>query len=291
MINSIQSIACFLFRNVGEVIIDFLADEFDSLKFDRTIQEFQRLQSDKNHHKISISLNLLLSHRSAPSAKFIDNMPLGLNFKLFRLNCENRHYSIKPKVNLNAKNMKCLNGLETLILNDMDLKEFRPVDFFDCSKLTELNLENISLNRIESNMFDGLNSLQVLNLANNQIEKIESIQLTSLIHLNIRKNKIKELNGKVFAAGPTNLKTLDLSQNNIKRIDAKAFNGLTNLGDLDLSYNQLESLQSDTFFDLVELKRLNLMRNSFKVDKNFDKYLKFQTNNEYFDFITKHEIY
>ncbi|KAI0227369.1 hypothetical protein LSAT2_022198, partial [Lamellibrachia satsuma] len=61
-----------------------------------------------------------------------------------------------------------------------------------------------------------------------------------------------------------NLRELDLSRNQLQRIDAAVFLGLKSLRILDLSHNRLVTLRSSTFLRLPALQRLSLTDNSLQ---------------------------
>lgn len=57
------------------------------------------------------------------------------------------------------------------------------------------------------------------------------------------------------------LQKLDLSKNEIDKIDIKAFKNLGNLRRLDLSYNKITEIQSEIFEPLQSLERLKINHN------------------------------
>jgi len=60
------------------------------------------------------------------------------------------------------------------------------------------------------------------------------------------------------------LKYLDLNSNKIKEIDRQAFRKLPNLEYLNLSHNKLEKIDQDLFRGLVSLRIINLLENNLK---------------------------
>ena len=65
-----------------------------------------------------------------------------------------------------------------------------------------------------------------------------------------------------------NLTKLDFSNNHIKLIENKLFNGLVNLKDINLSFNQLENIGKQ-FQNLNNLNRIDLSNNQIRIiDEN-----------------------
>lgn len=131
-------------------------------------------------------------------------------------------------------------------------------NLFDClNNLEYLDLSNNSISHIEANSFDNLNKLSVLDLSFNSILSIDSnlfyFKLPSLFSLNLRRNRIEELD--IWFLTMSSINRIDLSFNRIKTfINRKNWNpnlvlanfGSKNLELIDLRFNQLTSFNDDT---------------------------------------------
>ena len=109
-------------------------------------------------------------------------------------------------------------------------------------ELTHIDVNDKKINKINSNVFQGLTKIQTL----------------SLNH-----NKISEINGGLFET-LSSLKELYLSNNKLKRIDSHTFKGLDKLETLTLSENEIEVVASDAFEICKNLKALTLNKNKMK---------------------------
>lgn len=105
-------------------------------------------------------------------------------------------------------------------------------------------------------------------LSNNLIElssadKAALKNYSNLIELHLDGNWLTDLPEKLFEA-MSKLEVLNLSHNNISRVEPKALAGLVNLRELDLSYNRLQSLPLNLLDDLKKLSILRLGGNTLR---------------------------
>lgn len=163
--------------------------------------------------------------------------------------------------NLPSGIFRDLNGLEFLFLYIQ--RTSSAVDFTGLEKLKYLTLAFIQNQNLTEISFHNLKNLKYLVLSNCKFRHINTAifsQLKNLIVLKLKNSEV-ELNASTFS-GLTNLRSLDLSTNNINRIEDGAFSNLINLKKLDLSDNKLTALHEQTFKGLDNLKYLSLKRNS-----------------------------
>ncbi|KAL0859010.1 hypothetical protein ABMA27_010865 [Loxostege sticticalis] len=138
------------------------------------------------------------------------------------------------------------------------------------NSLLRLNLSaNLLGDKLASDSFSGLLTLQVLDLSANGVSKPpwEALSsLTSLQYLYLQDNNLTALSKSSFGNLPTMFK-LDLSRNAISSIAPQSFNGLQQLLDLSLSENLLERIPNEAFKSLVALRKLDLSHNMLeKID-------------------------
>ena len=105
--------------------------------------------------------------------------------------------------------------------------------------MTNLNLENNQINKIENNAFFNLSNLETLNLAKNQISELNSFTLIGLK----RVTKIM------------------LANNRLTSLSIDVFDDFVNLNHLDLSFNLINDI-GESFYKIKLLRILNLTNHS-----------------------------
>ncbi|XP_067868003.1 uncharacterized protein [Heterodontus francisci] len=133
------------------------------------------------------------------------------------------------------------------------------------SSLQLLDLSNNRLEncRVESSAFAGLQNLTELKLNENSLNVLKPAwfsDLTSLNKLNIKLNNISYLPPRIFAT-LTQLNQLNAASNLIQYISTDTFYGLSTLNELDLSNNELLFINKDAFRPLQRLSQLLLNDN------------------------------
>ncbi|XP_053203331.1 relaxin receptor 1-like [Panonychus citri] len=128
--------------------------------------------------------------------------------------------------------------------------------------ITVLNLDNGSIEAIDSDILSKYQNLTTLSLKNNQLTTIESTTFENLIHLKrlyLIGNQINHIDENAFHK-LTNLKFLELHTNRLETIDAALlFKGLSKLETLYLEFNQLRSI--GIFPHLNSLRWIDLSNN------------------------------
>ena len=136
-------------------------------------------------------------------------------------------------------------------IHENAFSDFQHIEYIDLSynKLSELNVTTAF------NIFLNLKStgLKTIKFNNNQIKAI-TLQtlfdpLKELEHLDLSYNQLKRIEEYHFK-GLKSLKHLDLKMNKISLIDQRSFNNLNHLEHLDLKLNFLSSLREETFLGL-----------------------------------------
>lgn len=137
------------------------------------------------------------------------------------------------------------------------------LDILRFKELRELHLVNSGLRTLGKRVFAGLTYLRVLNVADNKISYLseETFEATSqLWHLSLADNL---LGHGLLPTGAfmhlRNLRSLDLSRNQILQFPANLFSGLRNLSSLLLDGAELKSSElSNLLSDTPSLRRLSL---------------------------------
>ena len=135
------------------------------------------------------------------------------------------------------------------------------------SSLTSLNLLNLAHNEIDSipeDSFASLSSLQSLILSHNHLSKIDSSLplsgLRGLMSLSLDHNGIETIHDQAFVNISSSLFELNLSNNKLKSVPA-ALQITSNLRSLDLSFNQISSISNTSYQGIEQLYSLNLEGN------------------------------
>lgn len=109
-------------------------------------------------------------------------------------------------------------------------------------------------------------NLSKINLTSLPPSKIWS-SMSNLKEINLSYNQITKIEDNAFN-GLINLETLDLYNNNLTKILASNFNSLNNLKKLDLSNNQINSIDANAFSILTRLNILILSNNYITIIKD-----------------------
>jgi len=169
---------------------------------------------------------------------------------------------------IEANTFDTLINLNYLNIGDNNLKLLVDGLF---SKLEGLEVLDLSLNKIgilNKNTFTGLHNLNILDLEQNELKSIDKnafAMLVSLIDLNLAENKLQIIEPGTFSS-LVKLDDLNLSNNKIKLLNNNTFKNLaSNLKSLNLSDNQLDvtllmAPGNELFSCLVNLENLKLVR-------------------------------
>ncbi|XP_076246618.1 toll-like receptor Tollo [Calliopsis andreniformis] len=131
-----------------------------------------------------------------------------------------------------------LTNLHSLTLSHNRIARFDPAHTVGLSALGQLFLDTNRLGTLQHHVFDNLTGLQDLSLSGNHLTEIP--YAVRVLH---------------------SLKTLDLGNNHVSRIDNDSFDGLSELYGLRLVDNRLENVSREAFAALPGLQVLNLANN------------------------------
>ncbi|CAH0546122.1 unnamed protein product [Brassicogethes aeneus] len=182
--------------------------------------------------------------------------------------------------------------IKTLDLDNNKINSLSDGGFTELINLEKLQLQNNQIAFMPTKAFTGLNNLVELNLQNNRISNVSafSANLTNLKVLNLRENLITSLMGQEFynltslrlldlawnkitipsiSINPepsgNSLVNLDLSHNQINKLNPDIFGTLQNLENLDLSFNNIAEVPQKTLQSLHNLRNLNISSNKLTV--------------------------
>jgi len=107
-----------------------------------------------------------------------------------------------------------------------------------------------------------------LNLSDEGLTEIPDDLPNNIIKLDLSGNEIEKIEGNVFN-GLSSLEVLYLSNNKIKKIEGNVFDELSSLQDLDLGENGIKKIRENAFNGLSSLQDLNLSNNKIeKIEEN-----------------------
>ena len=174
-------------------------------------------------------------------------------------------------LDINGYSFAHLASITSLYLNGHDFLRVYPNTFHGCSKLVDLDLEFNSITRIFDGAFNTLSSLKRLNLNNNNIKfQIDDMAITSqhqpnLINGHCYPDTLCETDGVGAFTGLYNLEWLSIAKNECSQLKkffwGGTFDDLHRLKFLDLSYNELYRMDDFVFQNMTTLLELSFRGN------------------------------
>ena len=166
-----------------------------------------------------------------------------------------------------------LRFLRHLYLDYNKISKLEAYAFGRIESLQELKLGYNDLQVTGTSSFFGLSNLRHLDLRYNRIEHVERLSFQYLImleYLGMVGNSLRSLEGLCHSDGQnlTNLKTLDLSRNDIVSINVGCFNNLVSLKRLFLERNNISEMEIDVFKGMAVLDTLFLDHNRLHIVRN-----------------------
>jgi len=203
--------------------------------------------------------------------------------------------------------------LDTLLLNDNIISSLDKRSFVEMKSLKHLSLEGNDLSGLEDESFQHLHNLRTLSLAYNKLtslnfESLDYVGSLGSLALDVSHNKINQLtsnksnrylsNSRVrmldlsfnnisviqpgyFDTVSTSLKVINLSNNQIDKLNKYTVGSLRKLYVLDLSYNMIDTLDEDCLSEMSKLQRLVLNNN--RINTMHPAIFRSARNLEYFD--------
>ncbi|XP_054164081.1 toll-like receptor Tollo [Oppia nitens] len=163
---------------------------------------------------------------------------------------------------INASTFQNQYSLQILYLNNNEIEQIGDNSFASLYNLHTLILKGNRLKNVYSFTFNGLYVLSQLSLAENEISRVDDNAFrnsSNLQSLHLNGNLLSEV--PIAVSALRSLKSLYLSDNDIKVIKNSSFVGLNNLSELKLSGNELANLTRGTLKELQSLYELDLSWN------------------------------
>jgi Leucine-rich repeat (LRR) protein len=147
-------------------------------------------------------------------------------------------------------------SMETLLINNNLIDELNLRSFINCTKLKWIDISNNRIVKIQTNTFQALQSLVYLNLSFNYLDGFNNgtfMGLEKLEILDLSFNRIKVLSTSFFGNFlKANLYLyLNLSSNQINKIEISGLDPLRYLLGLNLEYNCLRNLSDSRLFSKI----------------------------------------
>ena len=166
---------------------------------------------------------------------------------------------------IDAHVLKSLYSLQVLKLEHNDIEALADGCFQSLRNLHTLTLSHNKIARFEPSQSAGLGALVQLFFDSNKLRVLHRhafVNVTGLQDVSISGNFLTEVPPAIREL--RTLKTLDLGNNHISRIDKESFDGLNELYGLRLVDNKLENVSRDAFSSLPALQVLNLASNTIR---------------------------
>ena len=157
-------------------------------------------------------------------------------------------------------------GLTNLHALDLSFNHLSSIDtsvFATMTSLRLLNLQHNNVHTISSAAFSPLKSLQILSMSFNNIERVEVAAfdgLSSLTSLSLDHNGLRSLHQDQFLSSSRTLEDLSLNDNHLTQVP-QTLSHLTQLRTLDLGENEISELKETEFDNLKQLYGLRIAGN------------------------------
>lgn len=140
--------------------------------------------------------------------------------------------------------------------------------FEENSNLEAIYLKFNQISFIHPKAFYGLPQLFVLDLSSNKLKNLDNIfeTLKEVVRLDLSGNEIEKLNENIFR-NMINLQELKIMKNNFKSLDPKVYHPLANLQSINISFNKspIRKISGDLFKYNFNLQEIVLMNNQIEI--------------------------
>lgn len=236
-----------------------------SIRTQHTIIEPASISTEPSSFKrlklFGIQLDSDWSLDDLPNVNQLEHLEIS---NLVALNDQNQN-NILSSFKLSVNKEQAMPCLKELHLRNNGIKQVKRRLLSLFTNLTELNLAQNEIEKIEADSFAATHQLAKLNLERNKLKRISKLLLNTLDKLrilNLKENQIDSVEDLSFSALKY-LEYLDLTRNKLHTLNEKTFSGMTSLKELMLSYNPLKVIHPHAFrslaIDSTNLARLDLV--------------------------------
>lgn len=168
---------------------------------------------------------------------------------------------------LQRKSLDKAVGLRNLVLKNSKLKII-PEGLLDlCVLLVKVDLSSNFLTTIPGKLFSRNVRMEEIDLSNNLLNTLKDDSTfasnRNLKTIDLSRNNVTEISALLFAQN-TKLVVVNMGVNKLTALPANIFDALVDLQLLDLSENALTELPNEIFSKLTDLDSLSLSHNAFK---------------------------
>lgn len=172
--------------------------------------------------------------------------------------------------------------IKHIYLNNNTLSVLAPglLEGLDQLQILDLSVNELTSEWINRDTFSGLVRLIVLNLSHNRVTKIDSLlfqDLNSLQFLSLEHNNVARIADGAFS-NLKNLHSLSLAHNHIIEVDSSHFSNLYVLNQLFLDGNRITKVDVRSFENITKLHDLGLSGNQLTEVPEAIKRLRFLTS-------------
>jgi len=156
-------------------------------------------------------------------------------------------------------------SVRNLTISDGKVTHLTGAIFKGVTNVSSLGVESCGIESLSSDVLSPLEQLRMLSLKNNLLSLVptESLKMFNLTHLDLSNNTISILSGTTFTKSFSSMVYLNMSRNNISKIESTCLALVSSLEELDLSHNQVSKLERNVLKSCKRMKLLDLSFNSF----------------------------
>ncbi|XP_065076627.1 chaoptin-like isoform X2 [Ochlerotatus camptorhynchus] len=305
--NRIDSIEANAFNEIGHTLVSLRISHGLGMQLLQIPHEsFRQLTAlealDLSNNKLkTLNDNSFHFMKNLVSLELHDNQIDSLQKGTFQSDIHTKLTMISLRYN-NLKQMQThsfvdLEDLNAIYLDDNRIETIEKRAFMNLDDLKLLNLRGNKLSKIADEAFQNLPELEKLDLAYNSLpsfdfDYFDQVGSLTSLEVDVSHNRIKVLgesadhnanesspmqsahanNGREHVVSHTNIKTLDLSNNNVSKIVGGYFKPVElSLMKLSLAGNRISYISRDVFGNMQHLQWLNLESNMIN-DVDFDTF-------------------
>ncbi|XP_018576955.1 protein artichoke [Anoplophora glabripennis] len=153
--------------------------------------------------------------------------------------------------------------LRRLYLSDNLISDVGRGTFGSLKRIGTIDLARNLIKKIDYQMFYQLNFIEALDVSENQVTEIQKLAFKDLYltHINLSKNNISKIETGSFE-NCANITKLDMSYNRLSVLAKRAFDETTYATELQLSYNLFENMTQIPLQNMTGIKILNISHNA-----------------------------
>ncbi|XP_011301731.1 chaoptin [Fopius arisanus] len=181
--------------------------------------------------------------------------------------------SVLKVLNLSHNNIRKLDSntfrgmrfLRRLFLSNNQINDVGRGTFGSVTRIGTIDLARNHIKKIDFQMFNQLQYAELLDVSENAVTIIEKLAFKDLFlaRVNLSHNEISKIEAGAFE-NCANITVLDLSYNKLDNISKYAFDSSTYATELQLSYNLLTALNQVPLHNMTGLKVLNVTHNNIQ---------------------------